>query len=401
MKGTITITIIGGHTLGGLSGGPTTHISELSQLLMKEYHVNIISPSKGSERRLIHDGKLTVYLEPKGPLMPLHVLNRFFKLVSNSDIIHFHSPKTAVLGLLIIKKPVILTLHGYYSKESGKCSLRFLNSVYSAILKFIEYISIRRADKIIVVGKGIGNYVIDQFDVNSQKIVYIPNGIEVKKINNLCSEYFESSMSLKSRLGLEDKKIILFIKSFTEYNGILELVKSMPTVLRNHPDAHLVAVGGGPKKGEITGLCKELEIESNVTLLDQIPHGSVPMYLNIANIFVVPFIPPYISDSQVAGVGDTLGIVHLEAMAAKVPVIGTAIGDIPKLEKEMKGAIKYVPPRDPLALAKMINFLLNSPELCDYLGRLGYDIVTQDYDIHKIYKEISLVYDSLIVAEIP
>jgi len=398
MKGTITI--IGGHTLGGLSGGPTTHISELSQLLMKEYRVNIISPSKGSEKRLIREGKLAVFLEPKGPLMPLHVLNRFFKLARNSDIIHFHSPKTALLGLLVMEKPVILTLHGYYSKESGKYSLRFLNSVYSAILKSIEYISIRRADIIIVVGKGIGNYVIDQFNVNPQKIIYIPNGIDVKKINNLCSNYFESSVSLKSKLGLEDKKIILFIKSFTEYNGILELVKSMPTVLRSHPDAHLVAIGGGPKNGEIIKLCKKLKIEPNITLLDQIPHDSVPMYLNMANIFVVPFIPPYISGSQVAGVGDTLGIVHLEAMAAKVPVIGTAIGDISELEKEMKGAIKYVPPKDPFSLAKMINRLLDSPELCDCLGRLGYDVVTQDYDIHKISKKISSVYDSLIVAKV-
>ena len=185
-----------------------------------------------------------------------------------------------------------MTLHGYYSKESVKYSLKFLNSIYSEILKFIEYISIRRADIIIVVGKGIGKYVIDQFDVNPQKLVYIPNGIDVDKINNLCNDYFESSMSLKSRLGLEDKKIILFIKSFTAYNGIIELIKSMPTILKSHPDAHLVAIGGGPIKSEIIRLCKELEVEPNITLLDQIAHDSVPMYLNIANVFVVPFIPP-------------------------------------------------------------------------------------------------------------
>jgi|LSQX01.3.fsa_nt_gb glycosyltransferase involved in cell wall biosynthesis len=399
MKGTITI--VGGHILGGVSGGPTTHISELSQLLTEKYQVNVISPSKSSKRELIRNGKLTVYLEPKGPLMPLHVLNRFFKLISNSDIIHFHSAKTALLGLFIRKKPIVLTLHGYYSKESVKYSLKFLNSIYSEILKFIEYISIRRADIIIVVGKGIGKYVIDQFDVNPQKLVYIPNGIDVDKINNLCNDYFESSMSLKSRLGLEDKKIILFIKSFTAYNGIIELIKSMPTILKSHPDAHLVAIGGGPIKSEIIRLCKELEVEPNITLLDQIAHDSVPMYLNIANVFVVPFIPPYISSSQVAGVGDTLGIVHLEAMAAKVPVIGTAIGNISELEKEMKGAIKYVPPEDYLSLAKMINYLLNSPELCNHLGHLGYDVVAQDYDIHKICKEISSVYDSLIASEVP
>ena len=75
MKGTITI--VGGHILGGVSGGPTTHISELSQLLTEKYQVNVISPSKSSKRELIRNGKLTVYLEPKGPLMPLHVLNRF------------------------------------------------------------------------------------------------------------------------------------------------------------------------------------------------------------------------------------------------------------------------------------------------------------------------------------
>ena len=391
-----TITIVGGHIIGGQLGGPTTNISEFTRILKNNFRINVISPNSNYTNQIIRDGDLTIYLESNRLLMPFFIAYRLFKLISESDVIHFHSPKTALLGLFIRDKPVVLTLHGYYSKEAMKFDNILLNILISTFFKWIEYISIKRADSIIVVGKGISNYLVDEYNISPQKISFIPNGIDSDAIELSCKKNYNMSNLLREELNLKNKKVLLFIKSFEKYNGIIELINSMPIVLKNHPNAHLIAIGGGKLKNDIVILCKRLNIESNVTIIDQIPYDSVPIYLNIANIFIVPFIPPYISGNQVAGVGDTLGIVHLEAMAAKVPVIGTAIGNIAKLEFEIDNALKYVKPGDITELAEMIIYLLNSPQLSEDIGKMGKKIVFQKYDIRKLSQDISNVYYSLI-----
>jgi hypothetical protein len=125
-----------------------------------------------------------------------------------------------------------------------------------------------------------------------------------------------------------------------------------------------------------------LKISSNVTLIDRIPNEQVPIYLNFSEVFAIPFSPLFNFGGEVAGVGDTIGIAQLEAMAAGLPVVGTAIGDLKKLEAELNNALVYVPPNNPKSLADAIVYLLDprSPYrdfLCDFCSQL---IGRGDYD---------------------
>lgn len=189
--------------------------------------------------------------------------------------------------------------------------------------------------------------------------------------------------SLRSSLGLEGKFVVGFIARLTREKGILNLIQAAS---RLPIDFTLLIVGDGPVKSQAVKLVEELGIESKIIWGGIISHKQLPEYMNCFDIFVLPSIPG-------ASWKEQFGHVVIEAMACKVPVIGSDCGAIP----ELIGAGGLIfPAGDEARLAGHIKSLHGDPGLRKMLGERGRQRVLENYSdgviVQKLYSIIKEVH---------
>ena len=133
---------------------------------------------------------------------------------------------------------------------------------------------------------------------------------------------------LRRSLGLDDKKVIVSVGRLVHRKGQDYLIQSMPLILNQVPNAHLLLVGQGPYLDHLQKLVKEHGLENSVTFIGRIDYKDLPMYLCVGDIFAMP------SRSRLMGLEvEGLGIVYLEASSCGLPVLAGKSGGAPDAVK--------------------------------------------------------------------
>lgn len=148
----------------------------------------------------------------------------------------------------------------------------------------------------------------------------------VKIAPGIDTEHFSpvDSTQLKASLGLGGKKIIVSVGRLVHRKGQDKLIESMPAIVQKIPDAHLLLVGEGPYREQLTNLVRKYHLDDSVTFIGRIEYAQLPTYICLGDIFAMP------SRSRFAGLEvEGLGIVYLEASACGLPVIAGASGGAP------------------------------------------------------------------------
>ena len=103
--------------------------------------------------------------------------------------------------------------------------------------------------------------------------------------------------------------IVLFVGRVAREKSIDVLIKAMPLLLREIPDAKLVIVGDGPSRLELEELAKNLNVRDSVIFTGMQPWSSIGRMYQLGDVFVS------------ASVTETQGLTFAEAMAATLPVV--------------------------------------------------------------------------------
>lgn len=132
----------------------------------------------------------------------------------------------------------------------------------------------------------------------------IPTGINIGKFNT------DSDFDLRTDLGVSsDAKILLSVSRLAYEKNIKELINSMPAILKDQPNTHLVIVGDGPAKDDLKQQTNDVNLNDNVHFVGEINNDEVYKYYHSADIFV--------STSN----SESQGLTYIEAMAAGVKVV--------------------------------------------------------------------------------
>jgi glycosyltransferase involved in cell wall biosynthesis len=164
--------------------------------------------------------------------------------------------------------------------------------------------------------------------------------------------------------------------------GRLRPPKDFPTLVRAvarlEPGAvRLEIAGDGPERAALASEIERLGLDGTVELLGT--RSDVPDLLAAADVFVLS------SDSE------GLPMSVLEAMAAGVPVVATAVGGVPELVRDDETGL-LVPPRDPGALAAALGKLAADPELRRRLGGAGRRRVENEFSLDAFHRAHLDVY---------
>lgn len=139
-------------------------------------------------------------------------------------------------------------------------------------------------------------------------------------------EHFKAldATALRQSLGLAEKKVIVSVGRLVHRKGQDFLIESMPQILKQVPDAHLLLVGQGPYRERLEKLVTKHSLQKSVSFIGRIQYKDLPGYICVGDIFAMP------SRSRFAGLEvEGLGIVYLEASACGLPVIAGTSGGAP------------------------------------------------------------------------
>ena len=122
----------------------------------------------------------------------------------------------------------------------------------------------------------------------------------------------------------------------------------------------------------------------NCKVIGRIPIEEVAKYYEQASIFCIPTkIEPF-------------GIVFLEALYYKLPVVATNVGAIPDFIIEGKTGYT-TPPGDIKGLTSKLIFLLDHPDLCKNMGEEGHKLVTEYYSWDKVADKMAKIIQEEII----
>ena len=157
---------------------------------------------------------------------------------------------------------------------------------------------------------------------------------------------------------------VLFVGRLVERKGVSHLVDAVNLLLPG-AEVRLVIVGDGPERARIEARVRDRGLDGRVAVRGQVSDAELQAAYAGADAFVLPAVVDRRGDTE------GLGVVLLEAMNHRVPVIASAIGGITDIVEDGVSGL-LVPPGDAPALAAALGRLAGAPDLAAGLGEAGY-----------------------------
>lgn len=198
---------------------------------------------------------------------------------------------------------------------------------------------------------------------------------------------------LATKLGIEqDDFVVGFVGRFVQEKGLMTLVNALATL--KDKSWKLLLLGRGSLQSELMEKAAEHNIQDRIILVESVSHDEVPKYINLMSTLVLPSETNYkLKNITSVGWKEQFGHVLIEAMACKVPVIGSNSGEIPHV---IGDAGLIFPEGDAKALADCIVQLIEKPELAKKLGEMGYQKAMTQYTNKALAKQQLEFYQELV-----
>ena len=233
--------------------------------------------------------------------------------------------------------------------------------------------ALEKSKKIIAVSGDTKSWLLETFGKEFlHKTKIIPGGIYPKD--------FPADRKIKiinKKYKLKDKRVVLFSGKLTPQKGVCYLVKAAENI-----KGDIYIIGDGPEKKNLEDLAYKLKL-NNVHFLGYMGDDKkeeLEEFYYRADVFVAPSVWD-----------EPLGLVILEAMAAKTPVIATRKGGIPLAVKNgINGFL--IRPKNNRQIAEACNKLLENDELRKKMGDAAKEIVQKKFTWKKIAQTYIRIY---------
>jgi glycosyltransferase involved in cell wall biosynthesis len=203
----------------------------------------------------------------------------------------------------------------------------------------------------------------------------------------------QAQAELKAKLGLTDEDFVVgFIGRFVEEKGLLTLARA----LEGMPDRcwKWLLLGRGPLRDQLEAWADEWGWRDRILFVESVPHDEVYRYINLLDVMVLPSETTYkLKTLSSVGWKEQFGHVLIEAMACKVPIVGSDSGEIPYV---IGDAGLVFPEGDADQLRQCLLQYLDNPELAAQKAELGYDRVMTDYTNRAIAQKQLAFYQQVL-----
>jgi glycosyltransferase involved in cell wall biosynthesis len=222
---------------------------------------------------------------------------------------------------------------------------------------------------------------LKQLGYPSERIVYVPNGVDRQRFSNTDKSGAEA---LRQYLGLNDQKVVLYIGSLSLVSHAVDLLIEAFAIIRSvEPRALLLLVGGGEDYELLQSQADASGLSDGIRFAGRVSPDEVPLYYLLARASVDPA-----RNTPAAQARSPLKL--FESWAMGVPCVTTDVGDRRELLGDPPAGF-LATPGDIESLADAINRVLQSPDLHEMLRRRGLERV-QSFYWEKLVKDFVRIY---------
>lgn len=370
------------------AGGQNVHVAELSAALVGLGHdVHVFTRRDDPSQSNVTEtaGGVVVHHVDAGPASPiskdrlLPFMTSFARELSFSlarerfDVAHAHfwmSGFATVAAAVPLRIPVVQTYHAL-----GVEKLRHQGADDTSPRERIgiERQLLRDVDRVVATASS-EVFELMRMGAEATKIRIIPCGVNL--------DFFDRAPARAPRPRPLRHRIAT-LSRLVRRKGVGDVIRA----LRNVPDTELV-IGGGtndasdPDERELREIAFECGVRERVTFHGRVDRADVPAFLRDADAVVC------------ASWYEPFGIVPLEAMACRIPVVATAVGG--QNDTVLDGFTGFSAlPREPRTIATALRSLLESPDLRQRLGAAGRHRVEERFCWDRIARETERVYRSM------
>lgn len=321
-----------------------------------------------------HEVEMSHYPVFQYPPYDLALASKMAEVIDQEklDVLHVHYAMPhaicAILARDIANHPVkiITTLHGTDITVLG---------IDQTFTKMIKY-GIEHSDAVTAVSNDLATQTKEMLDIT----------IPIKTIYNFVNvnEYYrKKNATLKEQFGIKpDEKVIIHISNFRKVKRLEDIIDTFHKI-RNRVQSKLLLVGDGPEYSKAVQRVQQLGIEEDVLFLGK--QNSVSELLSISDLLLL------LSKKE------SFGLVLLEAMACKVPCIGTNVGGIPEVIQHNETGF-IVELGDNSQAANYAIGLLEDPEMWNQFSEYAYEYTVQTFSSEMIVKEYLNLYNDVLGA---
>ncbi|HDK26093.1 MAG TPA: glycosyltransferase family 1 protein [Candidatus Atribacteria bacterium] len=280
----------------------------------------------------------------------------------NYDIVHVHLfPASAFVALSSLFLPnnirYIFTEHSTFNRR------RMLK-----IFKIVDGFIYSKYSKIICSTKQVQNSLIKWIPKNKEKTEVIPNGTPIHSkslVNQIIKNYD-----------------VLFVGRLVHQKGIRFLLEAVSILQNKYKKYVKVAiVGGGPLEKELKKMCEKLKINDRVEFLGF--QRDIDRIMKSSKVFVLP------------SIWEGFGIVLIEAMKNRLPIVATNVGGIPEIITDGNEGI-LTPKANSEILAKSVNKVLEDEKFRSKLIQNAYRKVQKKYSIERYTINLLNLYSNIL-----
>lgn len=313
-------------------------------------------------------------VDPVGGLITLIKLYRLMRR-QKPHIVHTHTATAGLLGRLAAKLagvPVVVhTFHGHVLHG-------YFGPILSKALVWMERFLARLSDRIVTVSEGQRRELAGYGVAPLEKITVVPLGFELEDLLACESQRGE----LRRELDLaDDDKLIGIIARLVPIKNHRLFLQAAQVVAEAVPQARFLVVGDGELREELETYTRDLGLEGSVLFTGW--RRDLPRLY--ADLDVV----------ALTSINEGTPVSLIEAMAAGVPVVATAVGGVPDVVVD--GETGYlVEAGDVKGMTEAIIELLRSPEKASEMGSTGREAVYPRFAAQTLIANVERLYAELL-----
>jgi glycosyltransferase involved in cell wall biosynthesis len=299
------------------------------------------------------------------------------KLSDEIDVFHAHDwlVATAGIGLKhVFRKPLLATMH---STEIGR-----RDGIHTATEKMIhetEAWLTYEAWKVICCSDYMVSHVKWAFGLPDDKLVMVPNGVNTAVYNSIPEQ---DCKPFRAAFALPEEKLVLFVGRLVYEKGAQVIINAIPRILEK-VNVKFVIVGSGYMKDQLSSIVKSMGLEHKVLFTGFVDEETLLRLQSCADASVVP------------SLFEPFGIVALEAMAAKSPVVVSDTGGLSEIvDHDVTGVKVY--PNNTESLAWGVTKVLTDEKYRNTLRENAYKRIQEKYDWDKIAQGTRRIYEGVL-----
>lgn len=360
------------HALG--VGGAEVLVDVMVRRMSEKFHCIVAVLDEVGEigERLQADGFVVEHMH-RQPGVDRACAKRLHEFASQHGAALFHAHQytpffQAMLSRGFLgRRPVLLTEHG-----------RHFPDVPSVKRSIVNRLLLKKCDRLVGVGGNVRQALIDNEGLPAARVEVVYNGVD---LDQLAEPAAGAKDRIRGEFGFQQEDFVAVqVARLHELKDHLTAVKAMAHAVKICPSLKLLIVGEGETRPQIEAAIRENSLQDHVVLAGS--RSDVADLLAASNAFLM------------SSISEGIPLTIIEAMAARLPVVSTAVGGIPEMvQHEQNGLL--ADSGDGPALGECLMRLQQNPDLAMRLAEAGRQTAEDQFSqqgmldgYEKMYREM-------------